>query len=531
MKMLKLLKINLLTYFNFYKLLNAKNGKEKLKEMLKFLFMVFIYFVIGIYIFIFAKMVLNSYISLKIEYVLLGEFFAISSIFSLFATIFKVEGILYNTKDYDNLISMPIKKTTIIGSKMLNLYISNLIFIFIIMLSTLLAYIRVVEVTNAFYLLFILSIFIIPLIPTIIAVIIGSVITTFASRFKIKKIVYFISMLALVIGSFYLSFQIDNTTELQLANLGENMVDTFNKIYPLTKVYLNMLLNRDLESIILFISIPILLYLLTTLIIGLYYTNIVSKINEKTFKRTYELKKVKKQSLMKALLTKEFKRYITSPTYILNSSMGLIIILCVSIGLLFISPEKIGAILGIEGMTELLVSRGPMLISVMLMLSSTSCSSISLEGKSLWIIKSLPIDTKKIFWGKILLNILLIMLPATIASASISYVLKLGIRGFILFLLNSLIYSFFISIFGLVINLHFPLLEWKSEIKVIKQSLSTFITTFGGMILGIIPLTIKTSMNPTMYILLIDGIVFLLAIILYIYLMTIGKKLFSKILA
>lgn len=457
MKLFKLLKINLISYFNFYKVLNAKTISEKIKEILKLLFMLFIYCVIGIYIYFFARMTMNGYVSLKIEYVLLGEFFALSSIFALFATVFRVDGMLFNTKDYDQLVSLPIKKTTIIGSKMANLYISNLVFSFIIMIPTLLAYTKVVVISNIFYLLYFLSIFIIPLIPTILAVIIGTIVTTVSSRFKIKKVVYFFLMLALAFGSFYLSTTMDNATELQIANLGENIVNTFNKLYPLTKTYMNMLFNNDLTSVILFISIPILTYLLSTLIIGIFYTNIVSKINEKTFKKTFHIRKIKQQSPTKALLKKEFKRYISSPNYILNSSIGLIIMVFASIALLFVSPEKISMILGIEGSAKLLESKGPLLMGIMLMLSCTTCSSISLEGKNIWIIKSLPVDSKKIFWGKMLLNILLIIISATIASISICYVLKLGIKGFVLFIITAIVYALFISVLGLVVNLHFPL--------------------------------------------------------------------------
>ena len=85
------------------------------------------------------------------------------------------------------------------------------------------------------------------------------------------------------------------------------------------------------------------------------------------------------------------------------------------------------------------------------------------------------------------------------------------------------------ALFGLIMNLHFPLLEWKNEIKVIKQSLSTFLTIIIGLILGILPLTANLPINGELFTLLCVGSVFIIDLFLLFYLNTMGVKLFRKI--
>lgn len=529
MKLFNLVKINLLSYFNFYKLFNARSMSERMKEIFKFLLLAFVALIFGWYIYMFAKLTMNGLEMLNIEYVVLGEFFALGSLFSLFSTIFKVDSILFSSKDYEMLQAMPIRKTTIVGSKMLNLYFSNLLFIFLIMIPVLLLYVSKVAVTTTFLILYVLSIFIIPLLPTLLAVVIGSLVSIVSSKFRLKKAIQFILLTILVVGAFYFSYIQNKGGELQIANFGSVLVETFNHYYPLTKTYMKMLMETDVISMLLFIILPVILYFLATLLISLVYTNVVSALNEGDAKKKYKLQERNMKSPVMAMFKKEFLRYITSPNYVFNTSLGVIMLLVGGIALFFISPLKLEEILGVPNLTSMITHNAPFLTGLVLMMSCTTSSSISLEGKNLWIVKSLPISPIQVFQGKILLNFVLLFIPGIFISVIFTVILHLNALNFLLLLLTVVCYALFISLFGLVINLHFPLMEWKSEIKVIKQSMSTFITMFGGIILGMIPLLIETSMNENLYLLFVDVIILSLSLLLFLYLQNVGVKLFAKI--
>ncbi|MDE6284452.1 MAG: hypothetical protein K2M17_01750, partial [Bacilli bacterium] len=483
----------------------------------------------GVYIYYFAELSMKGLRMMQLEYVLLGEFFALGSVVSMFYTIFKVDGMLFSTKDYDMLMALPIKKTTIIGSKMINLYLSNLFFSFIIMIPVLLVFTKYVIVTSVFYVLYICSIFVIPLLPTLIAVGIGTLVSFFASKFRFKKTLQLILMVLLVIGGFYFSYVSSNVTEFQVANFGETLVTMFNRLYPLTKTYLLLLLETDVTSIILFFAIPTIMYFLTTILIGLIYTNLVTKLGAKEINKKYDLSHSHRNSPVQAMLKKEFTRYISSPNYVINSSVGILFMVIIGVALFFVSPSKLESIIGLQGIETLLINNGPLLVGFLLLFSCTTSSSISLEGKNLWIIQSLPIDEDVIFGGKILLNFLLLLFPGLFLSMSMMFVFHLSGLQLCLFVLTVVIYAFFISILGLIINLHFPLLKWETEIKVIKQSVASFLTVFVGFAVGLLPFFLKTNLSSEIYTLVIDAFLMLLIGGMLVYLKTVGRRLFRRL--
>ncbi len=58
---------------------------------------------------------------------------------------------------------------------------------------------------------------------------------------------------------------------------------------------------------------------------------------------------------------------------------------------------------------------------------TTSCTSISMEGKQFWVIKSLPIPTKALLDSKITLNLGLMLPFYLISLAAIAIAVKPGL--------------------------------------------------------------------------------------------------------
>ncbi len=529
MKLSKLVKINLISYFNYYKILNAKTFKDKLKEIFKFLFVIIVYGIFGLYIYLFAKLVIDGFITLEIEEVILGEFFALASIFILFATVFRVDSMLFHSKDYDLLGSLPLKKSTIIASKMLNLYFSNLIFTIIIMVPVLIVYLQNVTVSHLFIPLYLLTMLIIPLIPTIVATFIGSLISFITSKLRFKKVFQFILMLSLTLVSIYFSFSNNDISNLELANLSKSFINIFNNFYPLTKVYMDILVNYNWQSLLIFMGIPLIAYILTIGLISKFYTQIIVKFKERITTGHYHLEIKKTNTSFGALLKKEFKRFITSPTYILNSTMGIILLLILSIVINFISLNKLTTFIPIEEINALVSENGALFMGIMLLISCTSSSSISLEGKSFWVIKSIPVSYEEIFRAKVLVNFLILFIPSLLVIFFLNCKFHFSFLTNIVYLAIFLSYSILISILGLIINLHFPLLNWTNEIKVIKQSVATFVTIICAFTLGIVPIVLLSKFNGNLYLLSISGIYFIISIFLSIYLKKVGKKLLLKL--
>ena len=115
-------------------------------------------------------------------------------------------------------------------------------------------------------------------------------------------------------------------------------------------------------------------------------------------------------------------------------------------------------------------------------MSCTSTVSLSLEGKNLWIIQSLPISSKILFQSKMLFN-MIVVLPFSL-FCSIVFMIELKVSPIlaILYILVSVVTVSFSTVLGMCVAIHFPKFEWENEIEVIKQSASSTIGVFSSMI-------------------------------------------------
>lgn len=519
--LLKLTKINLLALFNIKK--NNKNSITKLFILLLG-FLIF-----GYYIYDMTVQTIPGYITLNIPYIVIVQYFAITSSIILFTNIFKINGTLFHFRDYDLLMSLPIKKGIIILSKLVILYITNLLMVLIFMIPSYIVYVNNVSTNITFHILYFITLFIIPLVPIIISTIIGTIITSISSNFKRKNIINMIISVLLMFGIFYLSYGLENTSSIDIANIGKSMVNTFNQMYPLTNLYTDIITNNNIISLILFILIPIILFYTFILILNKFFNKINNKLSTVSTKNKYKLTKSHANKPIFSLYKKELKRYFSSSVYVLNTAIGPIMLTIAVFALVITGTDKIDTLIGIEGLAKTFKELGPLVLGAFCVLTCTTSSSISLEGKNLWIIKSLPIEPIKIFISKIMVN-LTILIPTIIINATIlSIYLKINIASYLLMLLTPIAYSLLISQLGILINIYCPIFDWKNEIRVIKQSMATILSLFIGFIIALIPFNISNNLDSNLYILIITFIIIILNLIIYILLNTVCTKKFKKL--
>ena len=126
---------------------------------------------------------------------------------------------------------------------------------------------------------------------------------------------------------------------------------------------------------------------------------------------------------------------------------------------------------------------GAILIAVICMLASMNditAPSVSLEGKSTWIVQSLPVSAWQVLKAKLTLHVILTAIPVFLCSLCGVIVLRPTVWTALLIFLLPLLYVVFSACFGLFLNLQRPNLKWTSEIIPIKQSMSVMVALFGG---------------------------------------------------
>ena len=127
-----------------------------------------------------------------------------------------------------------------------------------------------------------------------------------------------------------------------------------------------------------------------------------------------------------------------------------------------------------------------MVVCVLGALNPITAPSISLEGKSLWVLQSLPVPAGAVLRAKERLQLVLCYPPALIFCLALAYVLRFDL---LLCLLSLGIAALFIAVManlGLMMNLLKPNLTWTSETVPVKQGLPVMVCLFGGWLLSLI---------------------------------------------
>lgn len=529
---INLVKINILSIFNFQHIKKIKTLKDISKPLIVSIIMLVAYIYLGFYIYFFAKLFMEGYQMLKIEYLLPTQFMVITSMIILFSSIYKIKAILFEFKDYDLLMSLPIDKKIIVISKLITLYLYNFIFALLIMIPSFIAYVKFTNITFLFVLYYFITLLIIPLVPIIIATFIGTLFSYIGSFFKKKNVIDMIISLGFIGLILYIQTKMVNLNQIDIANIGNSMINRFNRFYPLTNIYTSIIKDYNFISLLKFIFIPVILFTLYIIIINKLFIYIHYQLTNRNTNSNYKLKALKIKAPLKALYYKELKRYFASSIYVLNTAIMVIMLTATSISLIVFGTDKLDSFIGYPGFSNMLNTITPLIITLFCVMTCTTCTSISMEGKNLWIIKYLPLKPMNIFISKILVN-LTITIPAIIINSIILGIyLKLNLFNFLLCLIIPFLYSLFTSLTGIFINLLFPSFNWDNEVKVIKQSLASLIGLFFNMIIGILSIVIvfKTKELYTNYILiLISFSILILIFIAYYILKKYGQKKFIEL--
>ena len=284
--------------------------------------------------------------------------------------------------------------------------------------------------------------------------------------------------------------------------------------------------------LICFAGIVAVLFALTCLLISRGFIKTVTSSGAQK-KKVYKEKTQKIKSSSGALLYKEFKRFTSSSTYMLNSALGSAMLIAASVFALIkgasfadLVDSQFGA-----GNSSVL---GCALVCFLVSVNIITAPSISLEGKSLWIVRSLPVSVPRILDAKIRVHMLVTGIPSVICSLCVCAAIRPGAAEAVLIVIIPLVLAFFCALFGLLINLKKPVLDWASEAVAVKQSLSVFLAMTFCMLIPIAYTVLwfllgAGRLSPALYMAVWTVLIAALAGALYAVLRKNGGKMFESI--
>lgn len=405
---------------------------------------------------------------------------SVSSFCILFITIFYSNGILFGSKDIDMLLSLPVTNNEIISSKFFLMYLLNFLITFLFMIPGGVIWLISIKARVLQILFYFISVLFVPLIPMCIATCMGILIILVSSFFKNKNTISLIFSFVMFgfIGCIAVySMQSGNN----LNNIEFILAKQITAIYPLSKVFMKNSFFSLSVGMGFFIVISMIVYYLFVKNVSLRYDLLISL--SKTTPRYSSHKKINKRSSpFIALYKKELGRYLNSYMVVLNTGLGIVLLIIFSLVLLVSSPQQISEYVKIQNINEVFSNYAPVYIASMLILSCPATSSISLEGKNAWIMQSSPISMDMILKSKLAVNFTLHALGYIVSIFVFTIKVNMDMIQYIRLLIIPICYSIFITVLGIALNKKYPNYGWNNEMIVVKQSVPVILSGVIGMI-------------------------------------------------
>lgn len=478
------------------------------------------------------------------EAAVLSMYTLVTVIVILMEGIYKSSDLLFNPRDNDTLLAMPIKKSTIVLARMLKFYTFELLYCFIFLLPAMIAYVINVEVSASFFLVALTMLLFVPIIPIAISCVVGLIISAISSKFNKHRTILqvILSFIALVVFAiFILKF---NT--MSGAN-GRFMIAISNKMtefyYP-ASTFVGLATHFDWGQYLLFVAINLAVLVATVYLISKFYFRIVTRM--KTVKRFGNMGtdyKFAKHSQTFAIVKKELTKYFSTPVLMMNTAIGLVIFLVAVIALCFKFDDIVASLtasiedfpLTGEEVHAFLPSVIFICVAFASLMTFITATMISLEGKAFNLLKSMPISGKKVIMAKVLAAMLLIV-PVTAVGCLIAFVrFRFGLLEMVLVLIATVAMPLVTELIGILINLKYARFDAENNAVVVKQSASVMVATFLGlgMVLFTVGLTIATVLmaGQIVGLLIIDAVFVIVSAFLYLAIVTKGEQKYLKLTA
>ncbi|MBP5237075.1 MAG: hypothetical protein J6128_06115 [Clostridia bacterium] len=473
-----------------------------------------------------------SFHAVKVEWL----FFLIMSLIALtlgvLGSVFNTYSRLYLPKDNDLLLSMPIPVSTVIISRLLSVYLMGLLYSSVVLIPSFIVYwiicgISVMSVLGCMILMVIITVLVLSL-----SCLLGWVVAKISVRLKNRSIIVVLISLAFIVLYYVFYFNASTIIRdlmLNALEYGEGLKNAVPFLYRF-----GMIGTGDLLATLIFLAASAVLFVLVWFLLRSSFLKLAITPAVTVKKKYRGSSDIIERSIQRTLLTKEFRRFVSSPAYMLNCGLGSLLLVVAGVFLLIFGGQ-FSSIISVQfgersGFDAVLLCAGICLISSM---NDMATPSVSLEGKSIWILKSSPVTPWQVLSAKLLLQITMTGIPALFASVCAAAAIKGDMFTRFMIIPVCLGYVVLMALFDLLIGLVIHNLNWVSEIVPIKQSIGVLIALFGGwvipIVMGIAFFVLMAFIGGGIYLLAVFAVMLLLSLPIYLWMRKRGPVIYSEL--
>lgn len=511
---------------------NKKNKKKKSKNS-----SVAYLVIMGIVVVCFALMFFNLFslmaqpiISLGFNWLYFIYVMGISLTISTIGCIFLSLSQLYEAKDNELLLSMPIPPRSILFCRMIPLYAQNFLFCALIQIPAIVAYSVSVPINAMFIISQIVILLLIPLLSLGISCILGWLIALVTSKARNKNVVTIIFSLIFFSVYFFISSQAEELVKTLVSNsvgIGANIK---GGAYPL---YMSGLAAMgDILPLLAFIVVIAGFFAIVYAVLSRSYIKLATA-KKGAKKKVYREKALKVSSASIALLRKERMIFTGNATYMLNSGLSALIMAGGTVYVAFQSSSLHSLPSNVLTIISVFL---PFVVSFIISMGPVSAASVSMEGKTLWIMQSLPISPMQVITQKLKLHFIVNGVVSLIPSVVLSIMLGMNPICIVLAILIPIIFSLFTGLLGLMFDLKRPKLDWNTAAEAVKQSSSVMLSLLISFLavcvpVGVYAVLLSTGTLVPPEIILAGSAVFfaLISLPIWLWIKNKGAKIFASL--
>ena len=407
--------------------------------------------------------------------------------FGVFGSVFNTYASLYLPQDNDLLMSLPVPAHALVLSRVAGVFATSLLYSAWIWIPTILAYCALgiigdAVVTPTSIAACILLTFVLALFVTVLSCLLGWIVALVASKAKGRSFVTMLCSL-LVLGLYWLAYfqlaDVLNYATEHLVETGAAVQSWFHCLW-----LIGMAAQGDLLSLAIITAVTLALAASCFFVLERSFGRIAISMSNSSMKPRRE-KSFGMNSPRLALLKREFKRFASSPTWMLNCGFGLLLLPLGGIAALVMHDTLRATVAEIALETPGIESLLPVLLfaalATVVSINAITCASVSLEGRSLWIAQSLPVNPWDTLRSKANMAALLNATAVLFAAIALGIALELDAIAILLIAGACVLYAWLHAYFGLAIDLQHANLAWTDDSIPVKRSASALLALLGGM--------------------------------------------------
>ena len=421
----------------------------------------------------------------------LKSMMTIAQVMVFFTVILSSFNSMFNGKEQELLRPLPVKREHIFLTSYVVLYVTALATSLMVLIPGFGVYMYFEGVSGTLIIKGLIGALMFPAIPTAVGTRIMFLLMTVAGRFKHKELISTILSIAFLGGYiiFYtmMSSEISKITVESLAGILDsnvNLIDLVATYMINIFVYMKILGSGSdiiiglISSIVIFAVVSLIMYYLG----GFLFEKVTDKLATSAVRKNAKHVDSKVSSVRSAIIKKEFKTMLRTPTYVLNCMINVIIgpLLMVMLGLRMKESNTQGDTDIFDMLSGLLKENQDMsyvvcaIITILTMfiiataLVASTC--VSREGKVYWLTKIMPVSLKDQINAKLICALIINVVCVITMMAIGGVMFKLGFVPVLIGIIICIIASVTFGDVGAIIDVMRPKIYWERETEAVKQN-------------------------------------------------------------